>query len=182
VSAGAGEELVDVVDDADRVVARQTRAAVRRNNLLHRAVYVFVLNHTGHLFVHQRTATKDVYPGHRDVAIGGVPYAGEDYATAATREVAEELGMTGVALEPLFTMRYADAVTRINGMVFRCVHDGPFRLQAEEIVAGEFVPLAEVARLRVRERFCPDGLVVFDRFCAEISRGALPSVPPLPNP
>ncbi len=182
MSADASAELVDVVDNADRVVAKRIRAEVRRENLLHRCVYVLVLNRAGDLFVHQRTPTKDVYPSHHDVAIGGIPQAGENYAAAAAREIAEELGVRSTGLEPLFAMRYVDAVTRINGMVFRCIHDGPFRLQAEEIVTGRFVSLADVTRLRERERFCPDGLVVFDRFRAGTSRGAIPSLPPLSIP
>ena len=156
----AAAELVDVVDDEDRVTDRVTRAEMRRRNLLHRAVYILVFNRDGALFVHRRTDTKDVYPGYWDVAIGGVVAAGESYDQAAVRELSEELGVTGVALEPAGAMHYADAQTRIIGRVFTARHDGPFALQAEEIAEGAFVTIAEAERLLETARCCPDGAQV----------------------
>ena len=130
-------EWVDVVDDDDRVVGRVTRPEMRTRNLLHRAVYVFVLNTRGELFVHRRTATKDVYPGYCDLTIGGVVGTGEEYDAAAERELAEELGLIGVPIIRLGGLRYADEGTRICGMVYLTRHDGPFVLQAEEIASGD---------------------------------------------
>ena len=49
-------------------------------------------------------------------------------------------------------------------MVYRVEHDGPFRLQPEEIIRGEFVPLKEVADRAAREMFCPDGLAVLEEY------------------
>ena len=46
-------ELVDVVDDDDRVVGQRTRAEIRRYTLTHRSVYVLVFNGAGDLFVHR---------------------------------------------------------------------------------------------------------------------------------
>jgi isopentenyldiphosphate isomerase len=160
------DELVDIVDDEDRVIGRRTRAEVRRDNLTHRSVYVLVFNAAGELFVHRRTATKDVYPGYCDVAIGGVVAAGESYAEAAARELREELGVASAAIERLCSIRYRDASTAVNGMVFRCVHDGPFTLQASEIADGEFLPAAAVDARIGSERFCPDGLAVLARYRA----------------
>jgi isopentenyldiphosphate isomerase len=152
------DEEVDVVDAEDRVIGRATRAEMRARRLRHRAAYILVFNSRGELFVHRRTAGKDVYPSTWDVAIGGVVEAGESYERAAERELGEEIGLHGAALDRVADLRYADRETRINGRVFRCTYDGPLRLQAEEIVAGEWLAPEEVER-RIRElRFCPDGL------------------------
>ena len=159
MSASPGDELVDVLDDDGRVVGQNTRRDMRAQRLPHRTCYVLVFNARGELFVHLRTATKDVYPSHWDVAVGGVLAAGERFAEGAERETLEELGVT-MALRQLFPFRYADAATIVHGMVFRGEHDGPFRLQPEEIVRGEFVPFAEVMVRAAGEPFCPDGLAV----------------------
>ncbi len=164
-----GEELVDVIDEEGRTVGTVTRREVRARRLPHRCVYVLVFNRRGELFVHLRTPTKDVYPSHWDVAVGGVLAAGETFAGGARREVLEELG---VAAEPeeLFPFRYGDAATAVGAMAYRLVHDGPFRLQPEEVVRGEFVPLADVEARAGRDPFCPDGLAVLKEYCRRLPR------------
>ena len=159
-------ELVDVVDEDDRVIWQATRAEMRRRNLLHRAVYVIVLDGHDRVFVHRRTTTKDIHSGYWDVTIGGVVGAGEDYAAAAAREAAEEIGAAGVPLTPLFPLRYADASTRLVGRAYLARYDGPLVLQAEEIAAGAFVPRAEAERVMREERCCPDGAQVLRRYYA----------------
>jgi hypothetical protein len=64
----------------------------------------------------------------------------------------------------LFLLRYADARTIVHGMVYRLVHEGPFRLQPEEIVRGEWMSLDEVWARAAVEPFCPDGLEVLREY------------------
>jgi isopentenyldiphosphate isomerase len=164
VSGDPGDEPVDVIDDEGRTVGTVTRRQVRARRLPHRCTYVLVFNHRGELFLHLRTAAKDVYPSYWDVAVGGVLAAGEAFDAGAAREVREELGVAALP-EPLFPFRYADAATVVQAVVYRVRHDGPFHLQAEEVVRGEFVPPAEVPARAARDRFCPDGLAVFAEYC-----------------
>src|ERR1044071_4876993 len=91
--SSAKDELVDVIDDAGQVVRVVTRAEMRAQRLPHRCVYILVFNAQGELFVHERTATKDVYPSYWDVCVGGVLASGEEFDSAARREAAEELGV-----------------------------------------------------------------------------------------
>ena len=49
-------------------------------------------------------------------------------------------------------------------MAFQAVHDGPFRLQPEEIVRGEFVTLEEIEGRTAHEPFCPDGLAALAQY------------------
>lgn len=160
----AADEPVDVVDADDRVVGRATRAEMRAGRLRHRATYLLLFNGRGELFIHLRTPTKDVYPSHWDVAVGGVVGAGESYEEGARRELAEEVGIVGVAPEPLFDLRYEDARNRVNGRVFRVTWDGPLRLQADEVVRGEWLPVASVRERQARDPFCPDGVAVLEEY------------------
>lgn len=157
----AADELVDVIDDAGETVGVVTRARMRRERLPHRCVYILMFNARGELFVHERTATKDVFPGYWDVCVGGVLAAGETFDDGAVRECAEELGVTA-PLTGLFPFRYDDERTTVQGYVYEGRHEGPFELQAEEVVQGRFVCRAELERLFDEKRFCPDGLLVWD--------------------
>jgi isopentenyldiphosphate isomerase len=161
------DELVDIVDDEGRTVATVTRAEIRARRLPHRCAYLLVFNRRGELFIHLRTATKDVFPSHWDVTVGGVLAAGEQFDDGARREAGEELGVD-VELQRLFPFRYSDASSVVFGMVYRVVHDGPFRLQPEEIVRGEFVLPAAVAEFISRQPFCPDGLAVYEEYLRRI--------------
>jgi isopentenyldiphosphate isomerase len=77
------DELVDVVDEQDRVVVTVTRARIREEHLLHRVASVLVFRPDGRLLVHRRTDTKDVFPGAVDCFVSGVVTAGERYEGAA---------------------------------------------------------------------------------------------------
>ena len=166
------DERVDVIDDAGRTVGVVTRREMRQQRLPHRSVYVLVFNTRGDLFIHLRTATKDVYPSHWDVAVGGVLAAGEDFDTGAIREGHEELGVD-LEPEPLFRFRYADTATIAQSMVYRAVHDGPFHLQAEEIIRGDFVPLEDLMHRMRQVPFCPDGQTVLAEY---LRRDGMPFV------
>lgn len=163
MTINAREELIDLLDDAGNTIGVIRRGDMRGRRLPHRVAYVLVFNRLGELFVHLRTPTKDVFPSYWDVCVGGVLAAGESYLVGARREIEEELG---IALEPdeLFPFRFEDDRTVVFGMVYRAVHDGPFRLQPEEIRRGEFAVKAALAERIKCDRFCPDGLAVLAEF------------------
>jgi isopentenyldiphosphate isomerase len=168
-----GAELVDVLDDAGRVVGQTTRREMRASGLPHRCVYILVFNGRGEVFVHLRTATKDVYPSHWDVTVGGVLAAGESFERGAERELHEELGVDP-PLTTLFPFRYEDRATVVHAMVYAVTHDGPFTLQPEEIVEGRFVDWAAFDALAAREPVCPDSLAVVTTYRRRYPRGGLP--------
>jgi isopentenyldiphosphate isomerase len=164
----SADELVDVVDERDRVVTQATRQEVRLRNLRHRAVYVLVFNSSGQLFVHQRTLTKDIFPGYWDVTVGGVLGVAEDYDRGARRELGEELGIKDVPLRRLFPSRYEDTENRVCGMVYSCVWDGKVHLQPSEIAAGKWMDLDAVVERTQRDKFCPDGLEALRQYLAKL--------------
>jgi 8-oxo-dGTP pyrophosphatase MutT (NUDIX family) len=162
----AADELVAIVDSNNVEVGSARRAEMRAKRLPHRSTYILVFDSRGRLFVQRRTMTKDVYPGHLDVAAGGVVLAGESFDDGARRELEEELGIAGAELEPLFEFPWGSEVVRVFGKAYRCVWDGPMRLQAEEIVDGEFVEPTEIVRRAASEKFTPDGMFVLGRYLA----------------
>jgi isopentenyldiphosphate isomerase len=160
VSVSPGAELVDVVDDRDEVVAVVTRAEMRARRLQHRAVFVAVTGSDGRLLVHRRADSKDVWPGWWDIAAGGVVASGEGYDDAAVRELAEELGVEGVALEPLGRGRFADDDVTVLAGLYRCVSDGPFTFTDGEIAEVRWVDRAGLEALMAHHQFVPDSVAL----------------------
>jgi len=162
----AAEKKIIIVDDHNNEVGSITRREMRERNLPHRACYILVFNRAGHLFVQQRTAWKDIYPGYYDVASGGVVEEGETYEVSAARELAEELGIRKTRISPLFDFYFKDITNKVWGRAFVCTYDGIITLQQEEVACGAFYPIAEVAQLAATKPFTPDGLFVLNRYLA----------------
>ena len=170
----ASEEIVTVVDAENRPVAELPRHRVRSENLPHRATFIFVLDRHGRVLVQLRTAIKDIYPSHYDLAAGGVVAAGESYETCAVREAEEELGIRDTPLEPKLDVRYEDERNRCFGRVFTCVHEGPFALQPEEVVSVEFHAVDDILAGAVGP-ITPDTRLAFRRLLAlEAGNGGEP--------
>lgn len=88
------DEVFDVVDGHDQVIGRDFRREIHRRRLRHRAVHVFWLRPAGDLCLQRRSYAKDNSPGLLSSSCAGHVDAGEDYLTAAVRELREELGVS----------------------------------------------------------------------------------------
>jgi isopentenyldiphosphate isomerase len=158
VSGSPGEELVEWVDDSDRVIEIVTRARMRSENLRHRSVAIIVTSTDGRLLVHRRADTKDLLPGWWDVCAGGVVAVGEPDDVAARRELGEELGIAGVEPERVGAGHHEDDHTREICHVFHVVHDGPYLFADGEVAEARLVTPPELTALLEREPFLPSGL------------------------
>ncbi len=137
-------EVVTVIDLADNVVDARPRPEVKGVGMTYRVTYILVFNRAGEVLVQQRTDTKDWCPGRFDLAAGGIIQYDESYDLSARRELSEELGIDA-ALTPHFDLFYDDLVAPVCnrnwGRVYSCEHEGPFRLQPEEVASVRFMPV-----------------------------------------
>jgi 8-oxo-dGTP pyrophosphatase MutT (NUDIX family) len=164
------DELVTIVDENNVVTGSMPRSQMRASGLPHRACYVLVLNAQGEVFVQKRTTSKDVYPGYFDLVAGGVVLANESFDESASRETAEELGITGAALTPLFPFAWRDSSNAVFGKAYECQWEGPMVLQPEEVESGRFQTPAQIAELAKTGTITPDSLYVFARYLRDKGR------------
>jgi isopentenyldiphosphate isomerase len=89
------DELLDLVNDNDQVIGQELRSVIRATNQLHRirAVWLFLKNKEGKLWIPRRAATKKSHPLALDGSVVGAVSAGETYEQALEREAFEEIGM-----------------------------------------------------------------------------------------
>jgi 8-oxo-dGTP pyrophosphatase MutT (NUDIX family) len=153
------EELVDIVDDDDIVIATVTRSEMRSRRLQHRSVGIAVVSTDGRLLIHRRSLAKDIWPGWWDIAAGGVVAAGETYEAAARRELEEELGIAG-DVEFLGQSRYVDDDVAEMCRGYRVVHDGPFEFGDGEVSEVRWVTFAELDTMRTTHSFLPDSIAL----------------------
>lgn len=131
-------ELLAVVDQDDQVVDHLPRGVIHAQGLRHRAVHILVFNRQGELFLQKRSMLKDLNKGLWDSSAAGHVDAGEDYASAAPRELGEELGIDA-ELRILFKLTPTPALGMEFIQVYRCRHDGPFQLAEAEIDDGAWL-------------------------------------------
>ena len=139
-------EIFDVVDDDDRVIRTSTREEVHSNQLKHRAVHVFIFNKRGDLLLQKRSLLKDNCPGLWDSSVSGHLDAGEDYLTAATREIQEEMGLPGdILLDEIgkISPRFETGWEHVR--LFRCRFDGNIAFPAAEVETAMWMPLDEIS-------------------------------------
>jgi 8-oxo-dGTP pyrophosphatase MutT (NUDIX family) len=142
------------------VVATVPRAVMRRDRLRHRTTFVVVRATDARVLIHRRSDDKDLWPGRWDLAVGGVVTAGEDYDTAARRELAEEVGVTGAPLVPLGAGRYDDDEVHLLARLYEVVCDGPFTFADGEVVEARLVTPAELRRRLATDLFVPDSVAL----------------------
>ena len=138
-------EMFEIVDELDRVIGTAPRSACHGNPaLIHRVAHVLVFNSRGELLLQKRSRSKDIQPGRWDTSVGGHLDPGEDYRTAAVREMAEELGLSGVPLTFLYKSQIRNEIESENVATFLASHDGPVRCPLEEIEDVRFWSAAEI--------------------------------------
>ncbi len=169
----AEDELVAVFDADGRVTGTARRGVVYRDRMWHGGTGVLLRSTDGErVYLHRRADDKLIWPGLYDCWAGGVIGPGEDPERAAARELAEELGVSGVPLVAIDHFPFEGGGVRCHQFVFEVRWDGPVRHQPEEIVWGAWVTLDDLrTRLADPERwpFVPDGRVGIERWLAGIS-------------
>ena len=137
-------EMFDVVDAEDRVLRAESRETVHVNNLMHRAVHMLLFNKNGELFLQKRSLWKDRNPYLWDSSAAGHVDSGEDYATAARRELEEELGIASPPLVNIGRLTPNES----NGWefieIYRGEHDGPFHPAPMELETGAFFSMDQI--------------------------------------
>lgn len=159
--ATKAEEFLDLVDENNQRIGKLPRREVRARNLLHRGVGIICWNSEGQIYVHRRTAEKDLFPGMYDVMVGGAVEAGEDYFPAACREIREELGVDSTDLRFLLEHLYDGPQNRSFIQLFEVTWDGPIRWQPEEIAWGDWMNFEQAVRWTETVEIVPDGMEVF---------------------
>ena len=139
-------EIFDVVDANDQVTGTATRAEVHAQNLLHRAVHVFVFNKRGDLLLQKRSRLKDRCPSLWDSSVAGHLDSGESYEAAAVRELGEEMGIVAeTAPEEIARITPGVETGWEHVRLYRTRHDGNLRFPSAEVEAAMWFPLAEIA-------------------------------------
>ena len=149
-------EFLDVVNEDDEVVGKDSRESIHSSGKIHRTVFFFIFDENYRIFVNRRTMNKDFYPGYWSILLGGHVKSGESYEEAVKKECMEE---TNISSKPFFISDYKkryDETDRENVKIYGFFKDMNFFPSPEEIDEGEFLALDEL-KVALKERnFLPE--------------------------
>ncbi|WP_142214931.1 NUDIX domain-containing protein [Streptomyces sp. SLBN-118] len=165
-------ELVDRVDERDRELGVVDRGDAIRNRWLHRVATVVCRDASGRILMHRRPANTSRFPGQYNWLLGGAVEAGESYAEAAARELAEEAGIRA-PVRFAFKFLCQGVISPYWLGVHEAVIEGEVRPDPREIAWYDWLPEPALREALDQWPFVPDCRDAFARYTAP--PGRLPS-------
>jgi isopentenyl-diphosphate delta-isomerase type 1 len=165
------EEMLEIINADGDTIGISSRSEIHGNpSLMHRVVHVLVFNDNGELLLQKRSINKDVAPGMWDTSLGGHVAPGEDIIYAAKREMEEELGVLPDKLEPIYTFVYKNDYEIELVFTHRCVHNGPFPFDMEEIDDVKFWSMDKIKKAIGKGLLSNNFEVEFEKYQESLSR------------
>jgi isopentenyl-diphosphate delta-isomerase type 1 len=158
------DELLDIVNENDRVIAQEMRSVVHQLGLQHRGVHAFLFTPNGYLLVQQRSRHQDTFPLALDCSVSEHVKAGEGYQQAANRGLAEELGIRGVHTHARvkFNMAYGPNDFEICLLYEGIVNPAQVRFDPSEVDRITYYHLEDL------EKLIQGGEVVFSSWFVQL--------------
>ncbi|MFG2884526.1 NUDIX hydrolase [Streptomyces sp. NPDC048297] len=169
-------ELVEHVDEYDRVLGVVERDEAVRENWLHRIAATICRDREGRILVLRRAETLSRFPGHYDAMVGGAVDVGESYEEAAVRELAEELGIR-VPVRFLFKFLFRKGISPIWLGVHEAVVSENLVPDSGEIDWCDWLTVAELREVLDERCFVPGGREALRQYLGSGSGGGGASEP-----
>jgi isopentenyl-diphosphate Delta-isomerase len=139
------DELFIQVDEADQEIGKVTRAKAHSNpNIIHRAVYVLIVNDQQQMLFHKRSAKKDLFPGMWAAACAGHVQYGSNYRETAKRELGEELKIKCELFLVTKLLLKTASQTEFCEIYMGKYSDAPVNFDPEEVQEITWVKLREI--------------------------------------
>jgi isopentenyldiphosphate isomerase len=152
--ATASQHLpIQIVDKNDKPIGGADMLEAYDKSLIHRIIYVFVVNPAGNVLLQKRSAMVTNSPNTWDISVGGHVDEGESYLEAAKRELQEELGLIGLDLQEIKSLYHEIDVhgrhlKRFNKIYkVEIVHNHPIKYEPFEITEIKWFNRRDIAKL-----------------------------------
>jgi isopentenyldiphosphate isomerase len=145
---------IQVVDVDDNPIEGVNLFYAYDKGLIHRVVQVIIRDENGRMLLQKRGPNVASHPNTWDVSAAGVVDEGEDYQTAALRELKEEIGISGVNLKQLDKFYIEEDVDQLMGLKrFIAVFEGTvssdvqIKIEPEEVTDTRWMSIDDIKQL-----------------------------------
>lgn len=140
---------ITFVDKDDNIIGAGSKEEAWKNGIIHRIARIFLFNPKGELLITKRSDTLASLPGKWDQSAAGHVDEGEDYLTAAKRELEEEVGVKDVELveKGKFFTDETDETGKIKkrfSMLYTGKYDGEVKPSPKEVSKIQWIDPKEL--------------------------------------
>ncbi len=140
--------VITYVDENDNVIGQGERTDALAKGIIHRISRVFVFNSQGEILIQKRSANISL-PNLWDQSAAGHVDPGEDYMSAAERELREETGIQNVPLRELVKYYAEETDQGVTAKRFSTLYvgtyDGDVHTTPEEVAELRWITPDELA-------------------------------------
>ena len=158
-------EIFDLYDkDRNKLNQTMVRGDVQPEGTYRMVVHICIFNDKGQMLIQQRQPFKNGWSNLWDVTVGGHSSTGEDSATAANRELYEEIGcqMDFSEKRPALTVHWKNPGATKNAQGFddyylvrQNLDETQLKLQKEEVQAVKWASENEILKMIEDKTFIP---------------------------
>lgn len=152
------KEYLDIVNEEDIVIGKETRKKVHEAGLWHRGAHVFLFDKDGKMLIQKRSADRASNPLRLDCSISEHVQAGESYLQAAIRGMKEEMGLENIKIKKLFKFRmnYGINDNEISELYEGLVDSKQVKFDPKEIESIAYVSMNELRQMLKEDesKFC----------------------------
>ena len=157
-------ELLDIVDENDKVIGTASQEEALSKKLRRRMVHVLMFDKQGRLALQMRGKDCSFCPHHWSTSVGGHVQSGESYEQAANREFKEELGVINAL--SFFSKDYFISKTGLQMFLvtYKTIFEGPFELEEGKVDKVEYFTIEEIRNMiDNNEKFHPELLFLLKK-------------------
>lgn len=154
---------LSIIDKNENIIGSDSRVNIHKRGLLHREVHVWIFNDRGEIIFQKRSKNAETFPNLLDASVGGHVEIGDNYLTAAIKELEEETGIKAKDNELIFiTKMRRRGVDKITGKInntIKNIYAYRFNGEAKELklednwaISLEFWPIDKILNLNIKEK------------------------------
>lgn len=164
--ANTPDEIVDVVNEKDEVIATSTKGEVNSNpSLWHREICVLIFDTSGKILIQQRSKKKKHNPLVWTISVAGHVPSGMSYEDAAHKELKEELGFDTrlIAYEKRIFKEPSETQV-ITSFIGKIPENATVILNKDEVETYKFITVGELETMEGKEKIEEGSLQDFRKF------------------
>jgi isopentenyldiphosphate isomerase len=161
------EQIIDIINENNEVVDKATRTDVIKNNLLHRAVKIVVINDKEEFLLCKMPENQEITGNKYEIGIWGEVLSDETFEDAMYRKLKDSLHINP---PPVFVkkFRYENEISKAIVHLYALTYEEEIKLKNARIKDAKFLSITKIEQMIDKNMLSPISEYVFINTFEEI--------------